>query len=128
LGIVLHLLVHNIIQLHIIARLFNKINPFFEKRRIFSKKIPGKIGLFCGKSKCQEFIFGKKSYCCEKHNSAKSRKKSKNGEKNYVNTPKRACYFFGGNGTVEKVVENVENSVQSMQNPVFVITGQKEFV
>ena len=65
---------------------------------------------------------------CEKHINEKSRKKSKTGEKNYVNTAKTAPHFLRKKGAVEKVVENVENSILPRGKPLFGLFGQKEFI
>jgi len=51
---------HNLIQLHIIARLFNKINPFFEKMQDFSKKY-GTGNADFGVCDLSSFIFERKN-------------------------------------------------------------------
>ena len=76
----------------------------------------------------RKIFFGIGMEICEKHKNEKSRKKSKTGEKNYVNTPKTAPYFLMKKGAVEKVVENVENSILPREKPLFGIFGQKEFI
>ena len=81
-----------------------------------------------GGERGRKIFFGIGMEICEKHINEKSRKKSKTGEKNYVNTAKTAPHFLRKKGAVEKVVENVENSILPRGKPLFGLFGQKEFI